>query len=239
MRCMWDGGHNWLFNKPSPNGGLVTMFLLQWTKPSHAGYGYVEGDNAIRVAHPLGNVRLLDEDRSINATTAFAALPVTLTPPPTVPATSFVIVEGGEKRRHGHYSNPATGCQDDEEVIVAGTGTVCAPKIAIKKEASDDGDTPPEPKCRLGGAAPHKNGCPTDAVVSPWSRAFPTCLAKSPHGEVDPYTNGDFHCLLVCPCETSNESGECSELSHMHCPRGATCERGEMLNRAHGVCTYH
>lgn len=37
IRCSWDGGHNWLFNDAVANGGLVTMFLLQWTRPSHIG----------------------------------------------------------------------------------------------------------------------------------------------------------------------------------------------------------
>ena len=44
IRCMWNGGHNWLFNDAKANGGLVTKFLLEWTKPSHVGYGRSEGD---------------------------------------------------------------------------------------------------------------------------------------------------------------------------------------------------
>ena len=35
IRCSWDGGHNWLFNDAKANGGLLTTFLLQWTKPTH------------------------------------------------------------------------------------------------------------------------------------------------------------------------------------------------------------
>ena len=31
----------------------------------------------------------------------------------------------------------------------------------------------------------------------------------------------------------------CGEDSHRHCPRGARCERGELRNRAQGVCVYH
>ena len=27
VRCMWDGGHNWLFNEAKPNGGLVTKCM--------------------------------------------------------------------------------------------------------------------------------------------------------------------------------------------------------------------
>ena len=69
-------------------------------------------------------------------------------------------------------------------------------------------------------------------------QAFPVCLAKSPHAETDPYTNGDFHCLLVCPCMEGG-GAKCGAESHKHFPSGATCERTELRNRAQGVCTYH
>merc|ERR1712232_1260476 len=39
IRCSWNGGHNWLFNNAKSNGGLVTKFLLGWTKVSHVGFG--------------------------------------------------------------------------------------------------------------------------------------------------------------------------------------------------------
>ena len=115
-------------------------------------------------------------------------------------------------------------------------GSVCAPRIG--KRRAGNGLEPYEPQCKLGGAAPVKsNGCPYDAAVPPYSKAFPICLAKAKHrGEPDPYVEGDFHCLLVCPC--MGRTDECSEASHWHCPRGARCERGETRNRAHGVCTY-
>ena len=93
------------------------------------------------------------------------------------------------------------------------------------------------PRCRLGGAAPHANGCPTDAAVVKQSKAWPVCLAKSPDASPDPYGNGHFHCLLVCPCEEGGSDG-CGARSHEHCPRGARCQRGELRNVAHGVCTY-
>ena len=70
------------------------------------------------------------------------------------------------------------------------------------------------------------------------SKAFPICLAKSPHGEPDPYHNGDFHCLLVCPCDGLH-GADCGAEAHRHCPHGARCERGELRNRAQGVCAYH
>lgn len=71
-------------------------------------------------------------------------------------------------------------------------------------------------------------------------QAFPVCLAKSPHAEADPYTNGDFHCLLVCPCVANHASdvNDCGLEAHAHCPYGARCERGELRNRAQGVCVF-
>lgn len=237
IRCMWNGGHNWLFNDATANGGLLTKFLLQWTKPSHAGFGYSEGDNALRVSSPLTNLRFLGRaDPSQNVTAAFAALPTTLKPPSleAVGGASMAIVE-----RRSHYGNPANGCREDEDAVLAGTGRVCARKISTVAASNGTADAPPEPQCKLGGGAPHANSCPTDAEVAPWSKAFPVCIAKSPHGEPDPYTNGDFHCLLACPCEGGAHATECSALSHTHCPRGSRCERGELRNRAHGVCTYH
>ena len=66
-------------------------------------------------------------------------------------------------------------------------------------------------------------------------------MAKSAdEDELNPYRNGDFHCLLVCPCvDDPKEDGKCGPEAHAHCPHGAYCERGELRNRAHGVCTYH
>merc|ERR1719223_1435525 len=37
VRCSWRGGHNWYGNSAKLNGGLVTDFLLQWTKPTFVG----------------------------------------------------------------------------------------------------------------------------------------------------------------------------------------------------------
>ena len=54
------------------------------------------------------------------------------------------------------------------------------------------------PQCRLGGARPSHNGCPTDAAVPRKSTAWPICMARG-HTD-DPYVNGEFHCFLVCPC---------------------------------------
>ena len=265
VRCMWDGGHNWLFNNAKANGGLVTKFLMQWTKPSHIGGGRSVGD-APRESAPLKNVKILGAyDPSPNVTAAFAALPRTLKPVAAPPAAKEVEAVGGmseavivvddelasnnKKKRQHHYSDPKSGCRDDEEEVRAGTGTVCAYKIGAKFERGSNNSTTregdhrglPTPQCKLGGAAPHLNGCPFDADVPAWSKAWPICLAKSAdEDELNPYRNGDFHCLLVCPCvDDPKEDGKCGPEAHAHCPHGAYCERGELRNRAHGVCTYH
>jgi hypothetical protein len=131
----------------------------------------------------------------------------------------------------GHYGNPAAGCQADEEVIPLATGEVCAPKIASTKNGADV----PEPACLIGGVAPSDNGCPTDAPVPATSKAFPVCLAKGVTS--DPYANGEFHCVLACPCE-SVVNDNCGAAADAHCPTGSACQRGELRNMGQGVCTY-
>jgi hypothetical protein len=134
----------------------------------------------------------------------------------------------------GHYGNPARGCLPDEDVVPAGTGHVCAPKIGTK--LGNGNASLPTPKCKLGGASPSSNGCPVDANVAK-SSAWPICLANGdgPGG----YERGEFHCLLVCPCnEGTILRGECGAESHAHCPLGARCERGELRKRDQGVCSY-
>ena len=116
-------------------------------------------------------------------------------------------------------------------------------RVVGDADGDADGDTgsvtPPSPLCRLGGTAPSANGCPTDAQVLRHSRAWPICLAKGViKGERNPYANGHFHCLLVCPCEGGSGGAACAAASHTHCPHGARCERGELRNRGQGVCTY-
>ena len=67
------------------------------------------------------------------------------------------------------------------------------------------------------------------------SRAWPICLAKSLRPDVEnPYRRGDFR-LLVCPCLGRQRvlGGRTATA------RGGRCERGELRNRAHGVCTYY
>lgn len=51
----------------------------------------------------------------------------------------------------------------------------------------------------------------------------------------DPYTEGDFHCVLSCPCH--GEGADCGTEAHGHCPTGALCYRALRL-RTHGVCGY-
>merc|ERR1740123_1337710 len=52
VRCAWNGGHNWFANNASDNGGLVTDFLKQWTKPSHIGMGRIEEEQEQLLVEP-------------------------------------------------------------------------------------------------------------------------------------------------------------------------------------------
>jgi len=217
IRCSWSGGHNWLFNDAESNGGLVTEFLLRWTKTSHIGKGRSLGEDPT-AGRPL-NVTILGE--------------VDPTPAPDYNLTTVL-----KPVKSGHYGDPDQGCQADEETLVIGTGRVCAPKIDTSPATLfnvNSTDTVPTPKCKLGGSSSSPNGCPFDAVTAPHSKAWPVCLAKG--NTTDPYQSGSFHCLLVCPC--AGKGNDCGTHAHAQCPSGATCQRGEIRNMKMGVCTFH
>lgn len=214
VRCSWKGGHNWYGNNPTSNGGLVSEFLMKWTKPTHIGFGRVEGEEP-GAGDLLEDVTIIyDEDSE--ELDAFAELPTTLT--------------AGK-----HYGNPSVGCQDDEDIVELANGNVCMPTVTTK--ATDENGVP-VPNCKIGGASPvDDNGCPTDADVPATSKAFPICLAKG--NTTDPYMNGEFHCVLVCPCnKLSDDGSECAPESHVHCPTAATCQLGELRHRGQGVCSF-
>jgi len=215
VRCSWAGGHNW-FSGAAENGGLVTDFLLRWTKASHIGHGYRQGED-LGSGLILEDIVILGQDEPTKKQN-IEHLPKVLVKSP-----------------RGHYGNPAAGCLPDEDAVNAATGRVCAPRIGstISDNASMP-PTPPEPKCKIGGVAASANGCPVDALVMEQSRAWPVCIAKG--SSPDPYDQGEFHCFLVCPC--LGEGYECGKDADDHCPSGARCERGELRNRAQGVCTY-
>merc|ERR1719253_2170389 len=54
VRCSYKGPHNWFNGGGEDNGGVVTDFLLKWTKPSHIGKGYSKGETS-------GPGRILDD----------------------------------------------------------------------------------------------------------------------------------------------------------------------------------
>jgi len=225
--CSYTGGHTWFNNGGPDNGGLVTDFLLRWKKASHIGGGYSEGDD-LGPGEVLEDVNVLGDNLGDRDPTAG---PVPQWPETLNPGTGHRWFEAGK----GHYGNPADGCLEDEDVLLLGTGHACAPRIGTEPPEIGD-EKLPVPKCKLGGVAPRTNGCPVDADVA-HSMAWPICLAKGKAS--DPYRHGDFHCLLVCPCNLGNVSGgECGSESHAHCPRGARCERGELRKMDQGVCTY-
>jgi len=224
VRCSYNGGHNWFNGGGKDNGGIVTEFLLKWKKSSHIGRGFSEGET-------LGEGTLLEDVTIVDSADEDPASP---------PAPKWIDFMQTAKR--GHYGNPAFGCLPDEDVVPAGVGHTCAPRIGKTEHLEEVADvnvstSPPSPKCKIGGVAPYANGCPTDANIAGGSKAWPICLAKG--NFTDGYDRGDFHCLLVCPCQSGiSLGGECGAESHTHCPIGARCVRGELRKRDQGVCTY-
>lgn len=215
VRCAYTGGHNWFNGGGTDNGGLVTEFLLKWKKSSHIGRGYSEGD-AMGPANLLQDIAVVASDQKVSTRSA-----------PAQQQEQALLADSA-----GHYGNPVKGCLPDEDVIPAGTGHVCAPRIGTKSSES----SPPSPKCKLGGISSLSNGCPTDANITS-TKAWPICLAKG--NTTGAYDRGEFHCMLVCPCDAGNgNAGQCSAEAHAYCPQGAMCERGELRKRDQGVCTY-
>merc|ERR1719506_14055 len=179
VRCAYTGGHNWFNGGGKDNGGLVTEFMLKWSKPSHIGLGYSEGDE-------LGEADYLED--------------VTIVEDMEVVAPPEWREQALKPNAGGHYGNPSRrgGCLQDEDVVNVGTGVACAPRIG--KKSNSDGL--PEPNCKLGGAVPDAtNGCPVDANIAS-SKSWPICLGKG--NTTDPSTDGDFHCMLVCPCDAGH-----------------------------------
>mmetsp|Transcript_55802 Transcript_55802/g.180896 ORF Transcript_55802/g.180896 Transcript_55802/m.180896 type:complete len:613 (+) Transcript_55802:229-2067(+) len=223
VRCSWNGGHNWFGNSAENNGQLVTEFLLKWTRPSHQGRGYSVGQ--------LKGIPVLLEDIEISAVEVAPTLQdaqVEVAPSRAAPP-----LPGPQP----HYGDPDLGCLPDEDAIYAAYGRTCAPTIGVVPAAEDSPrGAPPVPQCRLGGVAPFDNGCPKDFDgLLPGSKAFPVCLAKGDSS--DPYMDGQFHCLLACPCSGSRV--QCDADSDAHCPGSSRCRRGELLNLGLGICTYH
>lgn len=214
VRCSYTGGHNWFNGGGKDHGGLVVDFMMQWTKTSHIGRGYSEGET-MGPGEILEDITAVDEDET-----------------EAIEDPSFQ--EGVlTQKAKAHYGNPKDGCLPDEDKVVSGIGHTCAPRIGTESDA----DSLPTPQCKLGGTHATKNGCPTDAQLVSKSKAWPICLAKG--NTTDAYEQGDFHCLLVCPCQSGKTvNGECSAESHAHCPVGAKCVRGELRKRDQGVCTY-
>eukprot|EP00440_Ansanella_granifera_P039911 gb/GFBE01043287.1/.p1 GENE.gb/GFBE01043287.1/~~gb/GFBE01043287.1/.p1 ORF type:complete len:577 (+),score=93.70 gb/GFBE01043287.1/:1-1731(+) len=220
VRCSWHGGHNWFGNSAKMNGGLVTEFLLKWTRPSHVGGGYSYGEE-VQSPHFLENISILEEEDPSWLTEAAAS------DANAAPEGKHVLQAGT------HYGDPDAGCMHDEEIIRVGSGRACAPRI--KAVLSSAADEMPSPMCRIGGSAPFENGCPMDAAASANSLAWPVCLGKA--NATNAYEQGEFHCLLVCPCPGVGK--DCGAAADAHCPGASRCERGVLLNRAHGLCTYH
>jgi len=222
VRCSYSGGHNWFNNGGKKNGGVVTDFLLQWTKPSHVGRGYSKGEAWSNNATLLEDITVHDpSDGQYDPSKA---------PQPKWPEGTL------ETATAGHYGNPAKGCLKDEVILPIASGHVCAPAIGIGENLS----FPPVPKCKLGGVAASSNGCPMDADnIGRTSQAWPICLAKG--NITDGYDAGDFVCLLVCPCEAgvgNLTDSDCGSEANSHCPLGARCERDELRKRDQGICTY-
>jgi len=220
VRCSYQGGHNWFNNGGKDNGGIVTDFLYKWAKTSHIGRGSSKGEE-LGAANLLEDIVVLEDidgtdDASILSSSTWSEKVLT-------------------SAAAGHYGNPVNGCLPDEDALDIGSGRICAPKIGTQGRT-----TPPTPMCKIGGVAAHPNGCPRDAnTAGPDSSAWPICLGIG-NNVTDAYDQGDFHCLLVCPCHAGdrNNDGQCRDASHSHCPQGARCERDQLRKRDQGVCTF-
>jgi len=224
VKCSWNGGHNWYGHSARMNGGLVTEFLLKWTRPSHVGRGYSRGEqvSAPTLLQDLEIVSVEDPptlEEALRGAKSVASGSEELTSPPGLPL---------------HYGDPDIGCLGDEEIIFVGTGRACAPKISVKMDSTTG---KPEPLCKIGGTAPRANGCPGDFPRG--AGTWPVCLGKG--NRTDGYGRGDFHCFIVCPCPVVDpEAGKhCGAEADKACPGESQCERGELMNRAHGLCSYH
>ena len=119
-------------------------------------------------------------------------------------------------------------CSTDVDCVNLGDDSYCMNDPTKKAPYFCKGLGLPVADCDLGTLNSATPGCPTDAAVSRSSRAWPVCLGKGL--AATPYTDGDFHCLLSCPYT--------SPLKDAHCPRGATCQKGELRHMPHGVCAY-
>jgi len=226
VRCAWDGGHNWLFNDAVANGGVVSDFLVQWTKPAHLGKGMSVHDelDTTSTTHSALEVTVVKTEdltfkQYVETNNVYTLLPQAMTH------------DNAEAPQDGYYGNAASGCPEGSDIVLVGTGHACAPRIGVKGLM----ESIPVPDCVIGGS----KGCPHYA-----GEAQPVCLAKgnaSASTLRNPYLEGDFHCLLECPCEIVKEGvlkGRCASKGDTVCPRGATCELGELRHRAKGVCTY-
>lgn len=211
VRCSWNGAHTFI----SVNGALSWNFMSKWAKLSHVGGGCADGAACDPASSQLTVDGVLAEE--------------------DVPQSVFAESSRLVSVAGGHYGNPADGCLDDEEGIPLAGGHVCAPRI--------DSELSPEqeraPACKFGDAFPiDDNGCPVDSAVAKQSTAWPACVAKG--NTTDPYTNGEFHCVLACgPCDDADpETAECGEEAHNMCPSGAKCMLGELRAITYGVCTF-
>jgi len=159
VRCMWNGGHNWLFNSASANGYLVTLFALAWAKPAHLGAGSTRGHPPIS-PKPLQNVTILyDEPLPPLLEPLVGAAPSLshLVPDDTAAdADSSALGGSSDVSRQfamlptslapsgagaGHYGDPDAGCRPDEEPVAVGTGRICAPKVQSRASMQQNGYT--------------------------------------------------------------------------------------------------
>lgn len=235
VTCAWSGSHTYFGTSATDNGNLVWGFLEAYTKPAHVGYGYTTSTplaERVRPRTSFADVRVELGEAVDALTTAPGGTADALVTAPAVEDVAAAV----------HYGNPASGCRDDEEVLVLSSGPesgrVCAP---MKKGPS--ATNPTEAQCTLGGTLPDEtNGCPTD-VPSPsggstkwWPAvgAFPVCLQDSTAG-----ARADTHCLLLCgPCRLGEDGMGCSDLAHAACPTAARCMTGTVKSVRQGICVY-
>jgi len=212
VRCSWNGGHNWYGNSAKLNGGLVTEFLMKWTRPTFKGGS---GTNLLQDVAIVGDELIEGRDLSSVLTSA--------------PAGHY------GHPAHGCLETETIISLADGVVCAPKIG------VDLDVEQDEASDGLPQAKCRIGvlNGLAGLSECPYDAQVAEDSKAFPICMAA---GETDtPFENGEFACMLACPCDIEvHEDGtvHCNDDSHSHCQTGAYCKRGETREMSYGVCTF-
>jgi polyhydroxybutyrate depolymerase len=208
VRCSWNGGHNWYGNSAKLNGGLVTDFLLKWTKPTFkGGSGEVFQDititedeitpvrdlSSVLTSRPEGHYGhpahgCLETETAISLADGIVCAPK-------------IDVDAEAESEDGL---PVPKCR-------IGVLNGLAGESGCPRDAHVGEDSKSFPICMAAGE--------TD---TPFENGEFACMLACPC-EVEVNEDGTV---------------QCNDDSHSHCQRGAYCRRGETREMSYGVCTF-